>query len=371
MATGTRWKIDATATVTVSGGARIRTVADSGASSSTVLYTANTNTVLYLISETTGVDGYYWYYCKHNSDTTKPKGYVRCDMISGTKNTSGGGDTGGGGTGVNEWTYDQVKSGVSGAVFKLDSSSSHSTQGVKDLQQYLINIGWGSAAVLGTSSDMTVDGNFGSKTETAVKKFQYECEITQDGIVGKDTATRLFNAKNDSNFTTLKYQPIPSGQWNYSSLPSRIDDISLVARLICAEHHRNGYPTDDEDARAGIAKVIKNRKNSSINFNEVNGLKTYKAIIFGASQFSPATGDIGSQRMAYNVMRGTGNCAPWQQAIKYATALVNGQSITRAANVTNHFYFNGYTDSWTTVGKKNLVYYPGESTKQFTAFFNK
>ena len=123
--------------------------------------------------------------------------------------------------------------------------------------------------------------------------------------------------------------------------------------------------------RAGIAKVFRNRKNSSQNFNEVNGLKTYKAIIFGTNQYNPATGAASSRKMAYFVWRGAGNGVPWQQAISYATQLVNGQAITRAANVTNQVYFNGYTSSWSATGKKDIVYYPDESTKKFTAFFNK
>ena len=36
-----------------------------------------------------------------------------------------------------------------------------------------------------------VDGNFGTTTETAVKVFQKKCGLTQDGIVGADTWSRL------------------------------------------------------------------------------------------------------------------------------------------------------------------------------------
>lgn len=291
-------------------------------------------------------------------------GYVMSEFIS--LNSGGGGS---GGTGVNTATWEQVLAG--NATYRKESSSSAVCEGVKKLQQYLIDIGWGRAAVLGTTSDMTVDGNFGAKTETAVKNFQYECGLDQDGIVGVQSATKLNAARSDTYFTTKKYHPIASSEWSYSNLPSWIDDISLCARLICAEHSRNGNPTGDEDARAGIAKVFRNRKNSNLNFNEVNGQKTYKAIIFGSNQYSPATGASSSKKMAHFVWRGVGEGAPWQQAIKYATQLVNGQTITRAANVTNQVYFNGYTSSWSTSGKKDIVYYPAASTNKFTAFFNK
>lgn len=117
--------------------------------------------------------------------------------------------------------------------------------------------------------------------------------------------------------------------------------------------------------------MLRNRKNFSINFNEVNRFKTFKAIIFGSGQFNPATGKSLSKKMARFVWRGAGNGIPWQQAINYATKLVNGQSISRDVNVTNQLYFNGYTSKWSTTGKKDIVYYPAEHTKKFTAFFNK
>ena len=38
---------------------------------------------------------------------------------------------------------------------------------------------------------VVVDGNFGTTTETAVKAFQKKCGLSQDGIVGSDTWSRL------------------------------------------------------------------------------------------------------------------------------------------------------------------------------------
>lgn len=290
-------------------------------------------------------------------------GYVMSKYVS----LNGGGGIGG--TSINTASWSDVLAGR--GTYRKESSGSAVCDGVKTLQQYLKDIGWGRATVIGSSSDLTVDGNFGSKTEMAVKNFQYECGLTQDGIVGSQTAGKLESAHTDSHFTTQKYYPLSESEWTYATLPSWVDEISLCARLICAEHSRNGYPYDDEDARAGIAKVLRNRKKSSINFNEVNRLKTFKAIIFGSGQFNPATGKSLSKKMARFVWRGAGNGIPWQQAINYATKLVNGQSISRAANVTNQLYFNGYTSKWSTTGKKDIVYYPAEHTKKFTAFFNK
>lgn len=296
-------------------------------------------------------------------------GWISAKYVDKTSNGSSTGDNGTTGSSINTATWAQVKNGS--AVYKKESSGTAVCEGVKTLQRYLIDIGWGRAAVLGTSSDLTVDGNFGTKTEKAVKNFQYECGLSEDGVVGSQTAGKLDAAHSDANFTTKKFHPLSESEWSYAGLPSWVDDISLCARLICAEHSRNGYPTGDEDARAGIAKVLRNRKNSSNRFNEVGGLKTFKAIIFGTGQFNPATGEASSRKMARFVWRGAGNNIPWQQAITYATKLVNGQSIARAAKVTNHLYFNGYTDKWSTAGKYNIIYYPDESTKKFTAFFNR
>lgn len=309
-----------------------------------------------------------WLAAKYNSYT----GYIMAEFVVGSDayNGSTGGDTSGG-TGINTASWSEVLAG--NGTYRKESSGSAVCEGVKTLQRYLIAIGWGRAAVLGTSSDLTVDGNFGSKTETAVKNFQYECELSQDGIVGVQTATKLNSYHNDPNFTAKKYHPLSDSEWSYNGLPSWVDEISLCAHLICAEHSRNDSTNaaGHEDARAGIAKVLRNRKNSPLHFNEVNGKAEYKSIIFASGQFNPATGSFSSRKMARFARRGTSNSIPWQQAIKYASQLVNNQAITQAPKVTNQLYFNGYTPSWTPSGKKDLVYYPDVSTNKFTAFFNK
>lgn len=306
-----------------------------------------------------------WLAAKYGNYT----GYVMAKFIVGTSEYGSTNSGSGGGTGINTATWSEVLAGQ--ATYRRESSNSAVCEGVKTLQQYLIDIGWGRAAVLGTTTDLTVDGNFGAKTETAVKNFQYECELDQDGIVGSQTASKLNSAHTNSYFTTLAYQPVANSEWSYSNLPSRITNVSLCARIICAEHTYNSDSSGDRNARAGVAKVLRNRKNSSVNFNEVNGEKTYKAIIFGTNQFDPATGATASKKMAYFVKRGASNGIPWQQAIEFATSLVNGATINGAPAVVNQVYFRGKTSSWTTQGKTDIVYYPSESSSHFTAFYNK
>ena len=51
---------------------------------------------------------------------------------------------------------------------------------------------------------VSVDGDFGSGTETAVKKFQKAKGLTQDGIVGKDTWNKLTEAPKKKSEPTIK-----------------------------------------------------------------------------------------------------------------------------------------------------------------------
>jgi peptidoglycan hydrolase-like protein with peptidoglycan-binding domain len=59
-------------------------------------------------------------------------------------------------------------------VLKLGSTGKE----VEDLQKYL---------------KIKVDGDFGPKTEEAVKKFQKENKLTPDGIVGQKTWNAIFS----------------------------------------------------------------------------------------------------------------------------------------------------------------------------------
>jgi peptidoglycan hydrolase-like protein with peptidoglycan-binding domain len=80
--------------------------------------------------------------------------------------------------GKNTWTAllkaCQIQSGAKGDLVKL-------------LQQILISLGY-------SCGSCGADGDFGSGTRSAVLKFQKEMGLSQDGIVGKDTWTRLLLA---------------------------------------------------------------------------------------------------------------------------------------------------------------------------------
>lgn len=356
MATGTRWQTGTTAKTTTN--ARIRSVADSSASSSTVLYQANTGTVLYLISEVVGTDNYYWYWCKHNTDTSKPQGYVRCDLISGTKASGGtGGSTGGSGTGVNTASWADVVAGR--AVYKKESSGSAVCAGVKTLQQYLKKIGYGANNV----GAIVEDGNFGTITENAVKAFQKEMGYStsgQDGVVGSQTASALVAAQTDSRFTNSNYFPLNATLHTYTNYP--YTQASLCARIICAEH---GYTRNsgDTDARHGVAKVLRNRVvNGGVTLYDNTKTRDWKNVIFGkGGQYTTA-----NSALAYRVARGT---SAFTEAIALANTITAGNAPTGAPKVTNQLFQKGSSqDSATFQAKSSYCRYPTTGSS-YTFFY--
>ncbi|AKG21729.1 peptidoglycan-binding domain-containing protein [Calothrix sp. 336/3] len=67
---------------------------------------------------------------------------------------------------------------------------------VKELQQLLLDSGMfvfiGSSGACVFPGKEVIDGVFGAKTETAVKRFQAKMFLTQDGVVGNKTWRSLF-----------------------------------------------------------------------------------------------------------------------------------------------------------------------------------
>lgn len=273
-------------------------------------------------------------------------GYVMSQYI--TLNT-----TGGGGTGVNTATWEQVKAG--NGVYKKESSSTAVCDGVKTLQQYLKNIGYGS----NNCGNIVVDGNFGSVTETAVKYFQTECELSSDGIVGPDTATKLEQVQTNSYFTNSNYYPLNLSLFTYNNYP--YNEISLVARIICAEHGYVG--TGHSDGRVGVAKVLKNRKDKGgVKLYDNSKPRDFKNVIFGENQYTTA-----KSAMAYRVKRGS---KAFAEAVTYATAICNGNTPSGASLVTNQLFQKGYSaDNATYQAKPGYCRYPA-SGSQYSFFYN-
>ena len=295
------------------------------------------------------VGGYYWYRIGTNQ-------WVRGDFLAPATAGSTGGNSGSGtgsGTGVNTATWSQVLAG--NGVYKKESSSSAVCEGVKTLQTYLKAIGYGTNNV----GNIVVDGNFGSITETAVKYFQTECDLDDDGIVGSATANKLAQAQNKSIFKNENYFPLKSSLFKYSTYP--YSESSLVARIICAEHGSEG--SGHYEGRIGVAKVLKNRKDSGgVTLYDNSKPRDYKNIIFGANQYTTA-----ASAMAYRVRRGS---TAFEEAVEYANDICAGRTPSGADNVTDQLFQKGYTaDSATYRSKPDYCRYP-EATAKYSFFYN-
>ncbi len=117
--------------------------------------------------------------------------------------------------------------GLSGGIF-LRNGSSGTT--VRTVQEKLKNWGYYTGSV---------DGQFGSQTEAAVKQFQSANGLTVDGVVGP----RTFAALGMSSYV------------NSSNSSSNYDrDVSLLARIISAEARGEPYR-----GQVAVGAVIMNR----------------------------------------------------------------------------------------------------------------
>lgn len=317
-------------------------IRDTAGGDTTGNYLNKGNTVSILGKASSG--GYYWYKIGNGQ-------WVRGDFLA--PGTGSGNGSGSNGTGVNTATWEQVLNGS--AVYRKESSGSAICEGVKTLQQYLKNIGYGSDNV----GNIVVDGNFGTITENAVKRFQTECAITSDGIVGSVTANRLVSAQADTYFTNPDYFPIKSSLMTYTAFPK--SQISLVARIICAEH---GYAGSQHyDGRSGVAKVLKNRKDyGGVSLYDSSKPRDYKNVIFGPNQYTTAHSE-----MASYVARGT---TAFHESVSLANTIWNGNTPAGASLVTNQLFQKGYA-VWNSgyTSKPGYCRYPATGSK-FSFFYN-
>lgn len=296
-----------------------------------------------------------WLAAKYNSYT----GYVMAKHVMNTSyyNGSTGGDTGGdtgGGTGVNTLSWSDILAGK--GSYRRESDGSAVCEGVKTLQRLLKAIGYGEQNV----GNIVVDGNFGSITAEAVKRFQTECGLTADSTVGKNTANKLVAVQTSSFFTDVNYYPLRSGLFNYNSYP--YNEVSLVARIICAEHGYEG--SGHSDGRAGVAKVLKNRKDrGGVTLYNSSKPRDYKNIIFGENQYTTATSP-----MAYYVARGS---VAFEEAVSLARTICAGNTPSGAPKVTNQLYQKG-SDAYSAEyqAKPDYCRYPETGTK-YSFFYNK
>ena len=98
---------------------------------------------------------------------------------------------------------------------------------VREMQQALKDLGY----------DLTVDGRFGSGTERAVKLFQKDQRLTQDGVAGYDTQVLLYSDSaimyNGSlaGSLTMNYETLKKGMTGdaVKQLQSRLIELKYLS----------------------------------------------------------------------------------------------------------------------------------------------
>lgn len=218
-----------------------------------------------------------------------------------------------------DYTWNDILSG--NGVLSLAGGTAYSSA-VYTLQSYLQTIGY----------SLAVDGQFGNGTYSAVIGFQHELGITEDGVVGQGTATRL-NTVRTSMYYTSYGRRLTSSQWGRSNiLAGNFGNVDLLSRIIYAEDSGN------VEGQKGVAIVIKKRYNSSSSqywessTSYPNASKWARVI--GKSGPAYATTDS-SCTNAKTPLRGVGGYAAdgyvdpkWKNAVDTALKLVNGTSFS-------------------------------------------
>ena len=148
----------------------------------------------------------------------------------------------------------------------------------------------------------SVDGIYGSRTVTAVKKFQKKNGLTVDGLAGKNTlaAMGIYNSSNSSSS---------------SGTSSNSSNVNLLARVIHGEARGEPYA-----GKVAVGAVVLNRVKSSSFPNTIAGV-VYQAGAFDA------------------VSDGQINLSPDSSALKAAQDAINGWDPSYGAI----YYFNPAT----------------------------
>ena len=164
-------------------------------------------------------------------------------------------------------------------VLKLGSSGSQ----VRTLQTKLNRWGYNCGSV---------DGIFGSKTQTAVKQFQKNNGLVADGIVGAKTAQALGMTLSSSSSSNSSYNS---------------SDIYLLAKCIHAEARGEPYL-----GQVAVGAVVLNRVKSSAFPNSISGViyqpYAFTAVIDGQINLEPNETAYSAARDAMNGWDPTNGC---------------------------------------------------------------
>ena len=210
------------------------------------------------------------------------------------------------------YSYSEVKSGK--GSYKYESPTVYSA-GVLTLQKRLNAIGY----------NLSEDGKFGSGTKTAVQNFQTECNLSSDGVAGKNTLTQLDKIYQSSYFTNYG-KPISSSEWGTSNiLAGKFNDIDLLARIIWGEER------GITDAQVAVAKVIKNRSTTSgyyASSTTYPNASIWARVVGKTSQYSTASSSTCCTPVRGDSSRSDGINIYWKKAVDLANSLTSGSTLS-------------------------------------------
>lgn len=218
-----------------------------------------------------------------------------------------------------DYTFGQVMSGI--GSYSENGNTGPWSSGVEQLQEYLMEIGYTIENTLGF---------FLEDTTKAVKQFQYDCGIREDGVAGQEVCTRLFTVHSSEYFKDYGW-PLDNSQWGLDNiLAGKFNDVDLLARIILAESGYNN--TEDEK---GVALVLKNRVDNP-SYQEPSSAyphaSVYARVVGKASQYTTANaGNKTAQcpQRGYKASRADGYVnQAWKKAVDLAKDIVRGTQIS-------------------------------------------
>lgn len=222
-----------------------------------------------------------------------------------------------------DYTFQQVMNGI--GSYNEAGNTGPWSEGVEQLQEYLIEIGYTIENTLGF---------FLSDTTKAVKQFQHDCGIREDGDAGQDTCTRLFAVHSSEYFKDYGW-PIDNSQWGLDNiLAGKFNNVDLLARIILAE---SGYI--NQNLEKGVAIVLRNRVvNPNVKLYQAPSKDYPDASIYarvvGNGHYSTAKNetvhkDALTPQRGYKGTKETGYIGPaWKMAVDLAKYIINGTEIS-------------------------------------------
>lgn len=162
-----------------------------------------------------------------------------------------------------------------------------------------------------------VDGDFGPKTEEAVKYFQRKNGLSVDGIVGTATARELG--------LTLSGSSGSSGS-SSSSQQTASGDTRLLARAVYGEARGESYK-----GQVAVAAVILNRVDSAQFPNSISGViyqqGAFSVVADGQINLTPDDTAIRAAKDAMNGYDPTGGCLYYYNPDKTSNAWIRSRPI--------------------------------------------